>query len=124
MDFTELDFNFEMMMASVELAGENCHLKHSHLDPAENHPAVDYLCQKLGDTETGIATQELRIPICQECAEALYDEKWILCYCTYCHESQWIFRPKSKVKHPGGNGIYWMDVCPHCAEIANEYKGE
>jgi len=122
MDFTELDFNFEMMMARVELAGEDCHLKHSHLDPVENHPAVDYLCQKLGDTKTDIEIQELRIPICQECVEALYDEDWILAYCTYCHASQWIFRPRSKVEHPPGNGIYWMDVCPHCAEIANEYK--
>lgn len=123
MDFTELNNDLSMLIARAELDGEVCHLKHSEDDPAEDHPAVDYLCQKMGDQETGEVKQELRIPVCAECAEALYDEDWILCYCTYCNHSQWIYRPYSKVEHPDGNGVYWLDVCPYCAEIANEWKG-
>ena len=124
MNFELLDENLGLMMAKVELMGETCHLKHSKDDPAENHPAVDYLCQRLGDQRTGEVTSEIRIPVCAECVEALHNEDWILAYCTYCNKSQWIYRPYAKVEHPKGNGIYWMDVCPHCAEIANEYKGE
>ena len=124
MDFMDLDYNIELMMAKLELEGKTCCLKHSRYDPAENHPAVEYLCQKLGDQKTGVETQELRIPICKECVDALNNPDWILAYCTYCQESQWIYRPKAKTHHPEGNGIYWLDVCPHCAEVVNEYKGE
>lgn len=116
-EFTKLDENLGLMMARAELEGEHCHLKHSKFDPAEDHPAVDYLVQSLGDQKTGQIKQELRIPICAECSEALYDEEWILCYCTYCNHSQWIYRPYSKMHHPEGNGIYFMDACPYCAEI-------
>ena len=122
MEFRELDQQLGEMIARLELEGETCGLKHSEADPAENHPAVDFLCQGLGDQETGEVKQELRIPVCKECAEALYDTDWILCYCTYCHKSQWIYRPYSKIEHPEGNGIYWLDVCPFCAEIMNEWK--
>ena len=124
MDFTTLDENLALMIANIELEGETCGLKHSKNDPAENHYAVDYLCQIIGTKNDGSDTQELRIPICKECVSALNDKDWILCYCTYCHESQWIYRPKSKIGHPDGNGVYWLDVCPHCAEIVNEYKGK
>ena len=124
MDFMDLDYNIELMMAKLELEGKTCCLKHSRYDPAENHPAVEYLCQKLVDQKTGVETQELRIPICKECVDALNNPDWILAYCTYCQESQWIYRPKAKMSHPEGNGIYWLDVCPHCAEVVNEYKGE
>jgi len=120
MDLHLLDENLNMMVAKLELEGENCHLKHG--PNGDRPPAVDYLCQRLGDQKTGDVLQELRVPICKECAEALSNENWILAYCTYCQESQWIYRPKAKIKHPDGNGIYWLDVCPHCAEVANEYK--
>jgi hypothetical protein len=124
MDFTLLDEQLGLLVAKFELEGETCHLKHSKVDPAENHPAVDYLCQKFGDKETGEARQEIRIPVCAECAEALYDENWILMYCTYCHASQWIYRPYAKIEHPPGNGIYWLDICPHCATVEDEYNKE
>lgn len=122
MDFECLDDNFDLMMSTMALEGETCGLKHSKEDPSENHSAVNYLCHKLGRTKSGIVLQELRIPICEECCEALYDEDWIIAYCTYCNESQWIYRPKAKIEHPKGNGVYIMDVCPHCAEVVNEYK--
>ena len=123
MEFLLLDEQINLMLAKLELCDETCGLKHSKIDPAENHPAVDYLCQGLGNQKTNEIQQELRIPVCAECVEALYNPDWILCYCTYCHASQWIYRPYSKIEHPEGNGIYWMDICPFCAEVANEWKG-
>jgi hypothetical protein len=121
-DFTLLDSSLSDMVAQVELEGQTCGLKHSKHDPAENHPAVDYLCQNLGDTKSKEATSQIRIPICEECAEALYDPDWILAYCIYCNRSQWIYRPMAKTKHPEGNGIYWCDVCPFCAEVTDQLE--
>jgi len=122
MEFQQLDRLLGEMVARAELSGETCGLKHSEADPAENHLAVDFLCQDLGDQKTGGIKQELRIPICAECAEALLDPNWILCYCVFCQCSQWIYRPYAKTKHPEGNGIYFMDVCPFCAEVINEWR--
>ena len=117
-----LDEEINLMMAKVELAGEYCHLKHSEYDPAENHPAVNYLCQNLGDKETGEVKQTLRIPICEECSESLYDENWILVYCTYCNKSQWILRRLAKFEYPEGNLIYFLDICPFCAKVKDDLK--
>lgn len=125
MNLEELDANLDTMVAHLELEGETCCLKHSKEDPSENHKAVDYLCQHLGDQKSELAVQGLRIPICEECVKALYDTDWILVYCTYCNKSQWIYRPLAKYKtYPSGNIIYWLDVCPYCAEVVNEYKEE
>jgi len=123
-DLNILDETLDMFVARVELESETCGLKHSKEDPAENHKAVDYLVQNLGDTKTKESLQQLRIPVCSECIEALNNTDWILMYCTYCHKSQWTYRPLAKYNYPEGNGIYWLDVCPFCAEIATEYKGE
>ena len=122
MNFENLDEQLNLMIARLELDGETCGLKHSEQDPSENHPAINYLCQNIGDQKIGIEFQQLQVPICEECTEALSDTDWILAYCTNCLKSQWIYRPYSKVYHPEGNGIYWMDVCPFCAEVANEYE--
>lgn len=117
----ELDEQIELMVAKLELEGQTCGLKHSKVDPAQNHAAVDYLCQGLGDPRNNETKQMLQIPVCAECADALYDNDWILVYCTYCNKSQWIYRPKAKNDYPEGNIIYWLDTCPHCAEIADEW---
>jgi hypothetical protein len=114
--------DLEYLLARVELEGETCGLKHSKHDPAEDHEAVDYLVQNLGDQKTGMVTQQIRIPVCQECVDALSDNNWILVYCIHCHKSQWISRRLAKKEYPEGNLIYWTDVCPFCAEIADEYK--
>jgi len=121
-DFSLLDETLNDALARAELEGQTCGLKHSAADPAENHPAVDYLCQNLGNPKTDEVSSQIRIPVCQECVDALYDEEWILAYCIYCHKSQWINRRLAKNEHPPGNGVYWCDVCPFCAEIATEYK--
>jgi hypothetical protein len=119
MGFLNESLNF--MVAHAELVGKTCSLKHGHDNDAENPPAIDYLCQRLGNQKNNEAEQEVRIPICQECIEALYDPNWILMYCVYCHASQWIFRPVAKFDYPEGNGIYWLDLCPHCTEVSDEY---
>lgn len=116
MNLDELDEKISMMLSRLDLEGETCGLKHSVEDPAENYPAIDYLCQNLGDQETGDIYQQIRIPVCAECAEALFDTNWILMYCTYCHASQWVYRPKAKYEYPKGNRIYWQDVCPFCVD--------
>lgn len=120
MDFTDLDEQMGLMLAKLELEGEKCHLKHSKVDPAEKHPAINYLCQNIGNPETGDVFDQIRIPVCAECEEALYNKNWILIYCIHCQHSQWIYRPYAKMDYPDGNLIYWLDVCPYCAEIANE----
>lgn len=123
-DLNILDGELNDMMALIDLENDTCCLKHSNEDPAENHQAVDYLVQNLGNPKTDEVYQQLRIPVCAECIEALEDPNWILMYCTCCNKSQWVYRPKAKYHYPKGNQIYWMDVCPFCAEIANEYKGD
>lgn len=120
MDLDLLDEQLNMMLARAELEGETCGLKHSKKDPSENHPATNFLCQKLGNKKTKEGYQELRIPICEECSEALYDVDWILMYCTYCHKSQWVNREFAKKGYPPGNQVYWLDTCPFCAEIADK----
>lgn len=121
-DFTLLGASLNEALARAELVGQTCGLKHSIEDPAHNHEAVDYLCQNLGNLKTKEVTSTIRIPVCAECVDALYDPSWVLAYCLYCNKSQWIYRPLAKNEHPEGNGVYWCDVCPFCAEIANEYK--
>lgn len=124
-DIYTLDCNLETMMAGIELEGQTCHLKHAPAQKIEDNPkAIDFLCQKFGNKKENIAYQELRIPICAECAAALYDPDWILAYCVNCHKSQWIYRPYAKMGHPPGNGIYWADSCPFCCQIANEWDDD
>lgn len=119
MDLDLLDEQLNMAISRAELEGETCGLKHSKKDPSENHPATNFLCQRLGNKKTKEPQQELRIPICEECSAALYDVDWILVYCTYCHKSQWINRNLAKKGYPPGNQVYFLDVCPFCSEIAD-----
>jgi hypothetical protein len=107
--------------ALIDLEGEHCHLKHSTEDPAENHPAVDYLCQGFGDkieTNDGsiieVPDSIIRIPICAECVEALLGDEWILLYCVNCNSSQWICRKYAKYPYPPWLHVKWMDECPIC----------
>jgi len=115
--------------AIIDLIGEHCHLKHSKEDPAENHPAVDYLCQNFGmetSTDNGHATNDsivdfsVRIPICQECVDALLGDEWVLLYCVNCGSSQWVLKKYSKLNWPFWLHVKWMDVCPICYETEKE----
>jgi len=113
--------------AMLELEGEKCCLKHGTDDPAENHPAVDFICQNIGReevTDDGISVDvieaTLRIPVCKECIEALYGDDWVLLYCVGCNSSQWVCKRLSKRIYPPGLHIKWMDVCPNCYK--NQYN--
>ena len=117
--------SIEDLHALIDLENEHCHLKHSEEDPSENHQAVDYLRQKLGyevSTDNGNSANEdiiqvtIRIPICQECVDALLGEDWILFYCVHCNSSQWLNRRYAKNMYPFWLHIKWMDACPICHE--------
>lgn len=116
------DDTSNFILEKAELENETCCLKHSKDDPAEKHKAVEYLCQHLGDKNTGTVHQEIRVPVCLECAEAIDNPNWILIYCVYCFKSQWVYRPFAKYHYPAGNLVYWLDCCPFCAEVMNEAK--
>jgi len=118
------ELEFSKIIAYAHLTDRTCELKHSKEDPAKNHPAVDYLCQYLGDQKTGESNTLLQIPICSECVDAMSDTDWILVYCVNCNESQWIYRPLAKMNYPEGNLVYWLDDCPHCIEVQDIYSKE
>ncbi|RKZ10842.1 hypothetical protein DRQ25_01670 [Candidatus Fermentibacteria bacterium] len=111
-----LDEGLQKLIATVDLEGTTCGLKHSAEDPSEDHPAVDYLCQNLGyDLDGNIMIDAIiQIPVCEECANALYGAEWVLCYCTECMSSQWILKSKSKVRFDNDVHVIWMKECPVC----------
>lgn len=115
---------FNKIMAFAHLTDRTCGLKHSKEDSAKEHPAIDYLCQNIGNKVTGEYVEQLQIPVCEECVNALSDENWILVYCLECNNSQWIYRPKAKKNYPEGNLVYWLNECPHCIEVKDKYKKE
>ena len=117
LDMDVLDERFSRLLAAAELEGTTCGLKHSKEDPAENHPAVDYLCQYLGDMETGIADTLIQIPICAECVDALCGKEWILFYCLKCNSSQWVKRTLARKSYPANMNIMFYDECPNCFEV-------
>lgn len=117
MDVDEL---FTTFIARAGLKNEHCGLKHSIVDPAENHQAIDYIVQNFGmEDEPDV---QIIVPVCAECIEALHDDDWILLYCINCMESQWIYKPKSKKPELYGDGerIRWLKYCPHCYEKEKE----
>lgn len=110
-----IDDTLDAFIAKVELEGQFCCLKHGpaamNLPPV---PAVDYLCQNLGNNETGEVTEQLRVPICEECVKGLYDPNWALLYCVTCHSSQWVYKPRSS--HVYNTDVVWLNQCPHCTD--------
>jgi len=110
------DFEIQNIIDSFELDGETCCLKHNDIIKRK---AVDYLCQNFKDKYGKI--DELRIPICGECAEALCGIEWILLFCIYCGRSQWVYRPKAKLKYGKNVHVVWMDICPWCSEVTDDY---
>lgn len=111
------DLFLQEIAALADLDNETCGLKHSKADPSENHPAVDYLCHMMGiTTEEGeeISDAQLRVPVCQECVDALLDNEWILFYCVYCGESQWMSRSKAKNNYSDDTKVIAFKACPKC----------
>lgn len=115
-DDLQLDDTVDTIMSIMSLKTEKCGLKHT---PEEYNipppPAVDYLCQKLGYIKTGKNTEQIRVPICQECVNGLHDPEWALLYCIGCCNSQWVYKPRSSyVFH---TDVVWLDICPHCVSM-------
>ena len=83
-----------------------------YYDPASNHPAVNFLCQTVEDVDGNQI--ELRIPICQECENALQGDDWVLMYCIDCNHSQWVCKRLAKHDYP--EKVMWVTFCPYCVE--------
>ena len=113
-----IEFNegLQNLIDSIELDGINCVLDHKD---NKKRDAVEYLCQKFKDKHDKI--DMLRVPICGECAEALCGTEWVLLFCIYCGRSQWVYRPKAKLKYGKDVHVIWMDICPWCAEVTDNY---
>lgn len=110
---SSFDDTLDVFMAKVALEGEICALKHGPESMGlPEVQAVDYLCQNLGNNETGEVTEQLRIPICKECKQGLMDPDWALIYCVTCHKSQWIYKPRSDYNFH--SDVVWLNVCPFC----------
>ena len=106
----KLDEALDYFIAGANLIYEQCYLNHG--SGQERPQAVNYLCQDVG---AGNNIQDtLRIPICAECAEALYDEVWLLFYCLTCNSSQWLLKSKAKKYYPKWESIRFLSQCPIC----------
>ena len=108
------DAVFDEIHAIMELQGQTCMLNHN--DEIER-PAVDFLCHRMGYTLPNNdfqADAELRIPICEECAQGLCSGEEILFYCIECGASQWLLKAAAKNEYPEGTNIIALKKCPKC----------
>ena len=113
------DLELDLLVAKANIDNEICGLMHIKSDPVENHPAVDYLCNRMGYTDEDgnqVADAELRIAICQDCVNALLSDEWILFYCVHCGESQWMLRARAKNGYPEDTRIIALRSCPKCSK--------
>ena len=111
-----LTSNVNNFINALSLRNETCCLKHGPEEMKIRAPkAVDFLCQCLGLKEENKTTELLRIPICSECVEGLFNSEWLLVYCVNCNSSQWIFKPESSIKTT--EDMIWLDECPECKEV-------
>jgi len=114
----DIDEALDFFIAKMNLIYEDCHLNHGlGVKPPR---ATEYLCQWVGPKDQ--PTDLLRIPICVECAEALYDEKWLLFYCLNCNSSQWLLKSKAKKYYPIWESIRFLSECPICTENKEKLK--
>jgi hypothetical protein len=113
MDIMSMDL--DELFAKINLIGELCHLNHGIGEKPP--PAENYLCQYIGKKDDpSVGVELLVIPICKECAAALYNEDWLLFYCLTCNSSQWLLKSKAKKLYPKWESIRFLHTCPNCAE--------
>jgi hypothetical protein len=108
-----LDTFMDDFIARIHLIGELCSLNHG--PGVKPPPATNYLCQRIG-------SDLYRIPICDECAAALYDEEWLLFYCLSCNSSQWLLKSKAKKYYPKWESVRFLHTCPMCCSECPEDK--
>lgn len=114
----ELGKALDRFNAKISLIHEKCNLNHGI--GTERSQAVDYLCQYVGLNT--VSRYLLTIPICAECAAALYDEEWLLFYCLTCNSSQWLLKNEAKKLYPKWESIIFLTECPMC--VGKERKFE
>lgn len=110
-------FLMEHYLAKANINGETCALWHLPSDPANEHPAVDYLCHQMGEIlpdGTAEPDAELRIPICADCVDALLSNEWVLIYCINCGDSRWSCKALSDHDWPEDIQIAALKSCPSC----------
>lgn len=110
----QFDRALHEITAMAGLVNEKCYLNHG--EGVRPPQAVDYLCQHLGDIENEWPEILLTIPVCEECAGALYEEDWLLFYCLTCNNSQWLMKSKARKYYPPWESIIFFYRCPICYE--------
>lgn len=107
----DLDSSIDECIAKINLIGTQCGFSHGpeHI-VQEKAEAVNYICQRFG------SDTELRIPICQECLDGLNSGVWVVIYCITCNNSQWVYKPTSRLNFENGKQIIWLDECVKCTE--------
>ena len=101
---------YDRLVAIAELDEELvCQLNHGPYDKVP-HLAIDYLCIGLGHDNK--VEQELMIPVCNECMEAIVSGEWVLVYCLTCHTTGWINRYLARRDYNGN--VYVVEQCKEC----------
>lgn len=106
---------FDKLVLLADLAEECCELSHG---PDTSHlrlPAVDYLVQPFGYSQSDIdevSVRDMVVPVCIDCASALQGNEWTLLYCLECNSSQWISRRYARLRYR--HNILWLRGCPYC----------
>lgn len=120
---TEDAFAKAQMLLDLADSTYYCALKHG---PGEIvPPPVDYIVIPIGNTKTGEVIHELTIPVCEECAEALYGKEWVLLLCLRCSASQWVCRELAKLKyfHKASGKFYHIIGLHGCPDCNGEFGG-
>ena len=102
----------------AELEDAHCGLNHGPKVDTTEIQAAAWLVLPFGDQETKVATTDLVVPICAECAESMDDDDWVLVYCLECSKSQWIYKPLAKYKYP--KNLILSTSCKHCSKKAKK----
>jgi len=108
-DFTVDEFDLIQSMMNIQ--DDFCALW--HMKGEEIPRAVDYIVQNLGYSESNTVTEQIRIPICKECLDALNSGEWVLFYCVQCNQSRW-HNCSHSYKDWGNNVIKFFNGCPSC----------
>jgi len=90
--------------------------------------ACNYIVQPIGYSKNNrekVATDELSIPICQECVDSLCgntEDEWTLVFCLDCSSNHWVSHKFAKNKYQ--HRIIWVKGCPECLEEGKKPREE
>ena len=111
----------EKLHLLIDLTTEHCGLFHGTGVDVSIIPAADYIVIPIGYRKNKVeevAVREFVIPVCKECADALFKDEWVLFYCVLCGASRWCRKEFAKLQcryH-----ILWLNGCKDCT---NEFGG-